>query len=118
MSTPGWILVTAPVIPEDRLVSLPHYLYLYTINLLTAALLIKIIRIIKNTFILREGTTFDPVLSVKEVGHVKHMHAVSLLIHPNFSPNFMVTCLDLFENSLLIHFQTDRKFTSDPVRTN
>ena len=67
---------------------------------------------------LRGGTTFDPVLSVKEVGHVKHMHAVSLLIHPNFSPNFMVTCLDLFENSLLIRFQTDRKFTFDPVRTN
>ena len=66
----------------------------------------------------RRGTTFDPVLSVKEVGHVKHMHAVSLLIHPNFSPNFMVTCLDLFENSLLIRFQTDRKFTFDPVRTN
>ena len=68
--------------------------------------------------IVRGGTTFDPVLSVKEVGHVKHMHAVSLLIHPNFSPNFMVTCLDLFENSLLIRFQTDRKFTFDPVRTN
>ena len=37
--------------------------------------------------------------------HVKHMHDVLLLIHPNFSSNLMITCLDLFENSLLIQFE-------------
>ena len=49
---------------------------------------------------------------------VKHMHAVSLLIHPNFSSNLMVACLHLLENSFLIHFQTVRNLAFDPVRTN
>ena len=40
---------------------------------------------------LRGGTTVDPVLNVKEVGHVKHMHADSLLIHSNFSSKLMIT---------------------------
>ena len=64
------------------------------------------------------GPTFDPVLNVKEVGHVKHLHADLLLIHPDFSSKLMITWLNLFENPLLIHFQTDRKLTFDPVRTN
>ena len=50
-------------------------------------------------------------------GHVKHMHAVSLLIHPYFPSNLMVTCL-VFEISLLIHFQTVRNLAFDQVRTN
>ena len=33
----------------------------------------------------RGDLTFDPVLDVKEV--FMHTHAVSLLIHPNFSSN-------------------------------
>ena len=35
-------------------------------------------------FELRGGPNFDPVKYVKEVSHVEHMHADSLLIHPNF----------------------------------
>ena len=50
--------------------------------------------------------------------HVKHMHADSLLIHPNFSSKLMITWLILFEKPLLIHFQTDQKFNFVPVRTN
>ena len=46
---------------------------------------------------------------------MKHMFAVLLLIHPNFSPSLMVTSLDLFENSLLIHFQTVRNLAFDPT---
>ena len=34
---------------------------------------------------LRGGPNFDPVKYVKEVSHVKNMHADSLFIHPNFS---------------------------------
>ena len=37
------------------------------------------------------GPTSDPVKYVKEVSHVKHMHAESLLIHPNFSSKSMNT---------------------------
>ena len=66
----------------------------------------------------RGGTTFDPVKCVKEVSHVKHMHAVSLLIHLNFSSKLMITWLNLFENPLLIRLQTDRKLTFDPLRPN
>ena len=54
----------------------------------------------------------------KGVSHVKHMHADSLLIHPNFSSISMITLLNLLENPLLISFQTYRKFTFDPVWTN
>ena len=66
----------------------------------------------------RGGPNFDPVKYVKEVSHVKQMHANSNLIHPNFSSKLMITWLNLFENPLLIRFQTDRKLTFDPVRTN
>ena len=31
------------------------------------------------------GPTFGPVKYVKEVSHVEHMHADSILVHPNFS---------------------------------
>ena len=64
------------------------------------------------------GPTFDPVLKMKEVSHVKHMYATSLLIQSNFSSKLMIKWLNLFENPLLIRFQTNRKFTFDPVRTN
>ena len=33
---------------------------------------------------LRGGPNFDAVKYVKEASHVKHMHADSILIHPNF----------------------------------
>ena len=46
---------------------------------------------INNEIGLRGGKTFDPVNYVKEVSHVKHMHADSLLIHPNFSSKLMIT---------------------------
>ena len=46
------------------------------------------------------------------------MHADSLLIHLNFSSKLMITWLHFFGNPLLIRFQTDRKLTFDPVRTN
>ena len=68
--------------------------------------------------ILRGGPNFGPVKYVKEVSHVEHMHADLLLIHPNFSSKLMITWLNMFENLLLIRFQTDRKLTFDPVRTN
>ena len=68
--------------------------------------------------LLRGGPTFDPVLNVKEVSHVKHMHADSLLINTYFSSKLMIRWLNLFENPLLIRFQTDRKLTFDLVRTN
>ena len=64
------------------------------------------------------GSNFCSSFECEGGSHVKHMHVVSLLIHPNFSSNLMVTCLDLFENSLLIHFQTVRNLVFDPVRTN
>ena len=34
---------------------------------------------------IRAGPTFDPLKSVKELSHVKHMYDDSLLTHPNFS---------------------------------
>ena len=46
------------------------------------------------------------------------MEVDSLLIHLNFSSKLMITWLNLFETPLLICFQTDRKLTFDPVRTN
>ena len=55
---------------------------------------------------------------MKEVSHVKHMHADSLLIHPSFSSKLMITWLNFFENPLLIRFQTDQKLNFDPVRSN
>ena len=39
------------------------------------------------------GPTFGPVKYVKEVSHVQHMHANSILIHTNFSPKLMITWL-------------------------
>ena len=63
------------------------------------------------------GSNFWSSFECEGGSHVNHMHAVSLLIHPN-SSNLMIKCLDLFENSLLIRFQTVRKLTFDPVRTN
>ena len=38
-------------------------------------------------FPLRGGPNFDPVKYVKEVSHVKHMHANLILIHPSFLRN-------------------------------
>ena len=49
---------------------------------------------------------------------MEHMHADLILIHSNFSSKLMITRLNLFENPLLIRFQTDRKLSFDPVRTN
>ena len=49
---------------------------------------------------------------------MNHMHAVTLLIHPNFSSKLMVTCLDVFENSILIRFRTVRNLAFDPVRSS
>ena len=44
--------------------------------------------------VLRGGPNFGPVKYVKEVSHVKHMHANSdLLVHFNFSSKLMVTWL-------------------------
>ena len=40
---------------------------------------------------LRGGPNFGPVKYVKEVSHVKHMHANSILVHFNFSSKLMVT---------------------------
>ena len=34
------------------------------------------------SLVLRGGPNFDPVKYVKEVSHVKHMHANLILIHP------------------------------------
>ena len=62
----------------------------------------------------RGGPNFDPVKYVKDVSHVKQMHADLILIHPNFSSKLMVTWL----NPLLIRFQTDRKLSFNPVRTD
>ena len=39
---------------------------------------------------IRGGPNFDPVKYVKEVSHVEHMQADSLLIHPNFSSKLMI----------------------------
>ena len=41
--------------------------------------------------IVRGGPNFGPVKYVKEVSHVKHMHANSILVHFNFSSKLMVT---------------------------
>ena len=49
--------------------------------------------------------TFSSSFECEGGSHVKHMHAVSLLIHS-------------FGNPLLIRFQTVRNSTFDPVRTN
>ena len=35
--------------------------------------------------VIRGDPNFDPVKNVKDVSHVKHMHANSILIHPYFS---------------------------------
>ena len=51
------------------------------------------------------GSSFWSSFECEGGSHVKLMHAVSLLIHPNFSSNLMVTCHDLFEISLLIQFE-------------
>ena len=67
---------------------------------------------------LRGGSTFDPLKNVKEVGHVTHMHADSLLIHHNFPSKLMISGLNLFENLYLIRFQTDQKLAFGPVQTN
>ena len=64
------------------------------------------------------GYTFRSSFECEGGSHVKHMHTILLLIHPVFSSKFMVTWLILFDNPILIHFQSDRKFTFDPVRTN
>ena len=37
------------------------------------------------------GPFFGPVKYVKEVIHVKHMHANSLLVHPNFFSKLTIT---------------------------
>ena len=71
----------------------------------------------KKFELLRGGPNFDPVKYVKEVSHVKHMHANSILIHPNFSSKLVITWLNLFENLLLIRFQSVRKLNFDPVQT-
>ena len=42
---------------------------------------------------LRGGSTFGPVKYMKEVSHVKHMHADSLLVHSNFFSKLMITWL-------------------------
>ena len=61
----------------------------------------------KKNELLRGGPNFDPVKYVKEVSHVEHMHADSILIHPNFSSKLMIMWLkptfDPFSNSLLTH---------------
>ena len=44
-----------------------------------------------NVLYVRGGPNFDPVKYVKEVSHVEHMHADSILIHPNFSSKLMIT---------------------------
>ena len=41
--------------------------------------------------VLRGGPNFGPVKYVKEVSHVKHMHANLILVHPNFSSKLMIT---------------------------
>ena len=43
----------------------------------------------------RGGPNFGPVKYVKEVSHVKHMHANLILVHPNFSSKLMITWLKL-----------------------
>ena len=42
---------------------------------------------------IRGGPNFDPVKYVKEVSHVKHMHANLILVHFNFSSKLMVAWL-------------------------
>ena len=64
------------------------------------------------------GPTFDPIKYVKEVTHVKHMHADSILIHPSFSSKLMITWLNFLENPLLIRFQTDHEFWSTFISSN
>ena len=68
--------------------------------------------------LLRGGPNFDPVKYVKEVSHVEHMHANLILIHPCFSSKLVITWLNLFQNLILIRFQTVRKLNFDPVWTN
>ena len=63
-------------------------------------------KIIINT----RGSIFWSIKVCEGGSHVKHMHADSLLIHPNFS-KLMITWLNFIENPLLIRFQTDRKLT-------
>ena len=53
------------------------------------------------------GPTFGPVKFVNEVSHMEHMHT-----------KLMIMWLNLFENSLLVRFQTDRKLNFGPFRTN
>ena len=65
-------------------------------------------------FVLRGDPTFGRVKYVKEVSHVKHMYADSLLVHPKFSSKLMITR----GNPLLVRFQTDQKLNFGPVRTN
>ena len=64
------------------------------------------------------GSNFWSSKVCKGGSHLKHMHADSLLIHPNFSSKLMIMWLNLFEYPLLIRFQIDRKLTFDPVRIN
>ena len=72
-----------------------------------------ILFILEQIQVVRRGSRFDPVKYVKEVSHVEHMPADSLLIHSNFSSKLMITWLNLFENPLLIRFPTERKFWSN-----
>ena len=65
---------------------------------------------------LRGGPNFGPVKYVKEVSHLEHMHADSLLIHLNFFWKLTITWLNFFENSLLIRFElmeVDQKWVFD-----
>ena len=99
-------IATKAVVSKDKLYSF----YTYCLFILLFLMI--------SEYKIRRGPTFGPVKYAKEVSHVKHMHADSFLIHPNFSSKFMITWFNLFENPLLIRFQIDRKLNFDPVRTN
>ena len=61
---------------------------------------------------LHGGIHFDPVLNVKEVV----TWSICMLFH--FWSTRIWTWPNLFEFLLLVHFETVRNFTFDPVRTN
>ena len=55
--------------------------------------------------------------SSSEYGGGSHVtHALSLLIHQNFSSKLMITWFNLFKIPLLVHFQTARYFAFDSVQ--
>ena len=64
------------------------------------------------------GYTFWSSFDCEGGSHVKHMHAVSLLIHPDFFSELMITWPNLFEISTFISSNWIKSGNSNHVITN